>query len=227
MSLTKSQLRSRVIQLADAVGSQRWETTPGGEVDQHIGIAMDREWKRILNANPYYRVARRTPTSDANGYYAVSDLSSGTGDATERLYRVIAFAVDNVVYEEGRLSDYLLPNAGAVQPNYVYYFEGTQLMALPKTASKAADVVVNWLPQRHDQLAGESSGLDFPDGYENVIAWSAAAMLLNKGAVEAGAAQVLEYQAEQLRQDMLQDLARRSTNPIKLRYADDRSDWAG
>lgn len=223
----KSSLRTRVLQLADAVESKRWDVTANGEVDQHIGIAMDREWKRILNANPYYRVARLTPTSNANGYYAVSDLSSGSEDSRQRLYRVIAFAVDNVVYEEGRLADYLLPSAGQIQPNYVYYFEGTSIVALPITASKAADVVVNWIPPRQDQLANDSSTVDFPDGYENVVAWSAAAMLLNKGAVEAGAAATLEMQAELLRRDLLQDIARRSTNPIRMRYADDRSDWAG
>ncbi len=224
---TKSALRTRVLQLADAVDSPRWDDSPNGEVDQHVGIAMDREWKRILNANPYYRVARLTPTSDTDGYYSVSDLSTGVGDARQRLYRVLAFAVDNIVYEEGRMDQYLLPNSGQLQPNYVFYFEGTKIMALPLTTTKSATVVINWIPPRQDLLSLETSEVDFPDGYENVVAWSAAAMLLNKGAVEAGAAQLLELQAEQLRQDMLQDIARRTTNPIKMRYADDRSDWGG
>lgn len=227
MSITKSALRTRVTQLADAVNAPRWDVTPNGEVDQHIGVVMDREWKRILNANAYYRVARLTPTSDTTGYYAVSDLTTGAGDSQQRLYRVIAFSVNNIIYEEGRLDQYMLPSSGQVQPQYLWYFEGTKIMALPVTLSQVATVIVNWIPPRQENLAGESSTIDFPDGYENVIAWSAAAMLLNKGAVEAGAAQVLEFQAEALRQDMLQDIMRRSTNPIRMRYADDRSEWAG
>lgn len=227
MSITKADLRTRVLQMADAVGDSRWDATAGGEVDQHIGVVMDREWKRILNANPFYRIGRRTPSSDTSGYYTLTDLDSGTGDTAQRHYRVLAFAVGNIVYEESRLDLWLLPNTSNPQPQYIWYFEGTKLMALPITVSAAADVIVNWIPPRQEQLSGDTIVVDFPDGYENVVAWDAASMLLNKGASEAQRAQVLSYQAEALRQDMLQDIMRRSTAPIKMRYNDAASDWAG
>lgn len=227
MTITKAELRTRVLNMADASGSDRWDDTAGGEVDEIIGVAFDREWKRILNANPYYRVGRRTPTSDSSGYYAVSDLTSGSGNSAERLYRVIAFSVDSTVYEETRLDQYLFPSTSSPQPQYLWYFEGSYIVALPLTASKQATVIVNHLPTRTDDLSAEDSTVTFPDGYEDVVVCSAAALILMKGSAEAGAAASLEIQAEELRQDMLQDIARRSLKPIGIRYNDSVSDWAG
>lgn len=211
--------------MADAVDADRWDATAGGEVDIHIGTAMDREWKRLLNANPYYRIGRRTPTSDSDGYYLVSDLDSGSGDGKERLYRVIAFSVDDTVYEETQLDKYLFPSTSSPQPQYLWYFEGAKIMALPKTASQAATVVVNHIPVRFENLANDNSTVVFPDGYENILVCMAAALLLVKGGAEAGASQVLEIQAEELRNEMLQDIMRRSINPVRMRYADSAWDW--
>lgn len=227
MSITKSQLRTRVLQCADAVSDSRWDSTANGEVDQHIGVVMDREWKRILNANPYYRIGRRTPTSDSSGYYTLTDLDSGTTDSTQRHYRVLSVGIDSIIYEESRLDMWLMPDTTNPQPQYVWFFEGTKLMALPIQTSKTATIIVNWIPPRQEQLSGENVTVDFPDGYENVIAWEAAGMLLNKGASEAARAQVLAFQAEALRQDMLQDIERRSTAPVRMRYNDAASDYAG
>lgn len=188
---------------------------------------MDREWKRILNANPYYRIGRRSVTSDSSGYYTLTDLNSGSGDSAEYWYRVIAVSVNSTVYEETRLDQYMFPSVSTPQPQYLWYFEGTKIMALPLTATQAATIVVNWYPPRQELLSGDASTIDFPSGYENIISYSAGAMLLMKGAAEAGAAAALELQAEELRQDMLQDIMRRSTNPVRPRYADSVSDWGG
>lgn len=235
MSITKSDLRTRTLQIADAVASSRWDYTANGEVDQHIGMVMDREWRRILNAQRFYNTQRLTITSDASGYYQISDLTTGlaspsvlTNDGAKRFYRVLAFAVDSIVYEEVEMDQYLLPGTTSPQPQYVWYFEGQQINALPTQASHAAICVVNWIPPRQEQLSADSIVIQFPDGYENIIAWSAASKLLtSRGASEAARGQVLELQAEALRQDMLQDLARRSTNPIRMRYHDSSWDYGG
>lgn len=227
MSMTKAELRTRTLQMADAVDATRWDATPNGEVDLHIGHTMDREWRRILNASPYYNLDRLTITSDTDGYYALSDLSTGSGDTAHRLYRVIAFARDSIVFEEVRVDQYLMPSLSAPQPQYIWYFEAQKIRALPIIASHVALVAINWIPTRQEQLDGEDSVITFPDGYEDVIAWSAASRLLNKSASEAARAQVLEFQAEALRQDMLQDLERRSLAPIKMRYTDSTWDYGG
>lgn len=225
--MTKSDLRTRVLQAADAVGTTRWDTTANGEVDQHIGIVMDKEWKRILNANAFYRVSRLAPVSDSDGYYALADFSSGTGDSTQRLYRIIAITIDNVVYEQTQLSRYVLaPTTTVATPMYLWYIEGTKIAALPKQTLKEASVVVNWIPPRQDQLSGDSVTVDFPNGYENVLVWASAAQLLNKGGAESDAASILAAQAEELREDMLQDLARQSIKPITMQFNDMNYDWA-
>ncbi|MEO5589947.1 MAG: hypothetical protein ABIS03_10210, partial [Gemmatimonadaceae bacterium] len=65
MSVTKAQLRTSTSNIADANGSTRWSTTATtGEVDIIMGYVHAREWKRILNAAPYYRTNKVTPTSD-------------------------------------------------------------------------------------------------------------------------------------------------------------------
>lgn len=227
--MVKSQLRTRVANAADALNSPRWDFSIGGEVDTQIGATMDQEWRRILDASAFYRVGRRTVTSDSSGYYDIADLSTGTGDDTERLYKVIAFTSGSIVYEQTKLTNYLLaPENGLSNfPQWLWFFEGDQIMALPKQQSQTALVIVNHIPTRFDNLLEEDSDVTWPDGYENVLVWSSAAKLLDKGGVETGAAVALEARAEALRKDMLEDLIRRSLKPLGPIYADSAIEWAG
>lgn len=227
--MIKSALRTAVANAADALNSPRWVFTAGGEVDLHIGATMDQEWRRILDASAFYRTNRVTITSASDGYYSVSDLTTGTGDTVKRLYKVIAFSVGNIVFEETRMANYVLaPSDGLSNfPQWLWYFEGDKIMAFPKTAANSAVVVVNQIPCRFENLASDSSTVTWPDGYENVLVWAAASKLLQKGGVETGASAALEMQAEMLRKDMLEDLRRRSLKPIVPIYADSSIEWGG
>lgn len=222
--MIKSALRERVLNAADAYGSPRWNYDIGGEVDLWIGATMDEEWRRILDASAYYRVRRVTITSDAAGYYNISDLST----ATQRLNKVIAFTVDNIVYEETTVKKYVLaPTYNSAVPQYLWWFEGEQIFAMPIQASKAAIVLINHIPPRYENIAAEADTVTWPDGYEQVLVWSAAAKLLDKGGVESGPAVALKMNAAQARDDMLTDLKRRSLAPGKMLYADSSMEWAG
>lgn len=227
--MIKSQLRTQVANAADALNSPRWDFTAGGEVDFWIGATMDQEWKRILDASAFYRVGRRTVTADADGYYAVADLSTGTGDNQQRLYKVIGFTQGDIVYEQTSMEQYLLsPQDGLSNyPQWLWFFEGDQIMSLPKTPAGTALIVVNHIPTRFDQLADDASTVTWPDGYEQVLVWSAAAKLLQKGGVETGAAASLEMMANMAREDMLQDLLRRSLKPVAMKYNDSAIEWGG
>lgn len=227
MSYTKAELRTRTLQLADAIDASRWDASIDGEVDKHIGTVFDREWKRILNADPYYRVWRGPWGVNSEGYYELAALNTESGDSRRRWYRIIAFSRDSTVYEQSRLDQYLLPDTSSPQPQFIWYFEGEYVLALPIQTTGSATVLVNWIPVRYDDISGEDVPVDFPDGYEDIIAWSAASKLLNKSGSEAGRAQVLELQAEALREDMLQDLARRSLAPIRMKYTDSTWDYGG
>lgn len=226
MSFTLSQFRARIMAHMDATNadgtfSGRWDTTLGGEVDQKLAVAFDREWKRILNANRHYRLAERTPTSDANGKYLISDLST----ATQRFYRLVTFLVDNLPYREAVFEDVPI-GAFLNTPNYEWYREGDYIVALPITASKQASVWVNHLPKSILSLA-DADTVTFPEGYEDVPALEAAAALLFKGGAETQAGVELQGKAEEMRRDMLQDLARFSVKPTSTMYTDSAVDWAG
>lgn len=65
----------------------------------------------------------------------------------------------------------------------------------------------------------------WPDGYEMVLAYHLAAMLLTKGAVETGAAADLFVIVDQLYTDMLQALMRPTTKRPTMGPSDDVNDW--
>src|SRR3990167_965103 len=97
MSLTRAQYRTRIAQRMDATSSSRWDATPGtgGEIDPILSHVFDREWRTILTHAPSVRIGTRTPTSNASGRYALSDLNSGSGDTLQRLFRIRSVVIDD------------------------------------------------------------------------------------------------------------------------------------
>src|SRR6185312_13634682 len=91
---TRAQLRTDVINWMDAAaagGSSHWDTTAGtGEVDRRLGMVHMQEWRRVLNAMPWYQVTQYTPVTDANGNVAFTALSSGSGDNQQNMYRILS-----------------------------------------------------------------------------------------------------------------------------------------
>lgn len=229
MAFTRAQLRTRALKRADADGSGRWDTTAGsaGEVDQLGGVVFDREWRRILNANSTYTFNTVTLNSDGTtGRYPISSLTTGSADTIKRFYRIIAVEIDDLIYEEVPFKEWSLGETLAMSPR-VWWYEGDNIMALPKALTKSATFSVNYIPCRLDNLAADASNVNFPDGYEDVLVLEWAKHILLKGGAEAPEALTLGALAEELRTDMLQDIARRSTNPLRMRYADASWDWAG
>lgn len=233
--VTRSSLRTRCLQLADAVSSPRWDsstTGASGEVDQHLGVVHAREWRRLLNANSYLRVSKRTPTVDSSGRVLISDLSSGTGDSAERFYRVLTLAANDRPYKEITSRDgFMAANAltaSASVPTYAVWFRQGDYLIVPDAASTTLTAVwVNHLPTRADNLATDASIVQFPDDYEDVIAYEVASILLSKGAAEMDASAVLKALAEDLRRDLLQDVVRNSNAPLVMQYPDTPQEWAG
>lgn len=229
MSITKLQLRTRVLKLLDAESTSRWEITENGEVDRIIGAAQDREWHRILSASPYYLIKRKSITIYSTGTSLFSDLVDGGADTIIRPFRIQSLSVDGTVYEEVNPEDFILPAGGTSAPNpmYIWYLEGDTIRMFPIQITSSPLVVYNYLPVRQENLANSSSVVLFPEGYEDILTYASAARLLTKGGAETEAARYFSLQAEELRQEMLQDIARRTMKPTGFKYNDDRSDWAG
>lgn len=221
-------LRADVLESMDATGSGRWDTTPGGSVDRRIASVFDSLWKDILNANPYYAYGARTPVSDANGRYLLTDLNFSADDTLQRFYRILGVAIDGFIYD------------GPVQPtewqgqtllgsgvnSRVWYQEGVALVALPIQAAKVPDAIwVNYIPQRPDQLQDDNSTVTFPDGYEEVLIGLSAARLLTKAGAETQAAMEIKAEVAPLYSKMLADVSRLSTKPLAIQYNDTASEW--
>lgn len=229
MSLTRTQARTRAQKRADAYASTRWDSTAGGEIDNLMTYVVDREWRRILTHNPEYRMRKYSITSDATtGRWAISDLSYGTGDTLERLFRIQLFMVNERAYEQVPAKNF--QGLESYQPQtfpYIYWREGDYLATLPVDKSTVATVWVNHIPQKVDTLTTDSIAIIFPDGYEEIYILETAALMLSKGGAETQAAGELRVLANQMRSDMLDEIARWSGKPLRMGYDDNAVDWGG
>lgn len=228
MPITKAQMRLRVQRKADAVGSGRWDTTTGagGETDQVIGVAYDREWIRVLDAAPDLRVIKYTATTDTAGQLAGSHFSSSSA----RFHRVLGlYGPEGMVYRHGHFRDYV---ASDEAPSFdrVWYRVGNAIQVLPTVANATVKLWVTHLPTAFPALA-EGAAIAVPtdaqeETFQEIVALEAAALLLFKGGAEMTAGQGLQQQAEGLRRLMLSDLTRAAEGPIRMRYDDDPYDWS-
>lgn len=228
--MNRGGLRSSVLDLADARGSGHWDASPGGEVDQRISGVYDKIWHRILNANRFYRVSKRTPTSDAvTGRYALSDLTGSSTDTLERFFRVLTVVIDDRPYREEKLTDWSLVDTVSQGDfgGFAYYLEGQNLNAIPTQLGKSATIWVNWIPQRPAALTTDAVAVDFPDGYDEVLVHLGAARLLMKAGEESQAAAALRLEIQPDYDEMLSDLARFSTNPLFFSATDSAIEWGG
>lgn len=221
MSMSRSALLTLVAEMADADGQPRWGTLLRNQL---LGEVHWREWRDLLNIDRHLRMAARTVTTDGNGRIAKSYLTSGSGDSTETFYRILSVNQGNVFYQPSTYEQYPLSPAEGRLPQ-VWYEYGDYVQVMPATVGTSVDVTVNHLPQRADLLATDNSLVTFPDGYELILAFETAASMFMKGAAETQQAADFLGRAQALRDRMHQDIARRSTRPLRLGAADDRYDW--
>lgn len=225
--MTREEFVAAVRQFLDAESSSRWSDSliiaVGGTVSQT-------EWSAILNQNRYYRFANRSVTTDASGRIAIADLSSGSGDAREYFYRVLAGPTDgNILWRETEFQYVPLGTQLNYQNpyEYLYYLAGDYFQLLPVQSGLSLTVAVNHTPPSIAQLAADDSTIIYPTGYEYIPVWVTAATLLLKGGAESQAASDLLTLADSVRKDMLGDIARRTTRPTSAIFLDSPAAWGG
>lgn len=212
MTIIRSALRTRALQFADAVGSARWDVTAAtGEVDLHMGVVHAREWKKILNVSPFYRAAKRTPTSDATGQYAISGLTI----AGENFYRVLFFAVSGIALREVHPKEGIMALTNGYATG-IWYRQGDYLVAPAYPSTAATGIYVNHTPTRADNLASDATVVVFPEDYEDILAYELAAIILSKGGAEVEAGGACKALAQGMRMEMLTDVQRISNKHITL-----------
>lgn len=230
MSYTVQQLIDLTRENMNAVGSNQWSDPT---LKTWVGVAHWREWANLLNANRFYKTQQVSVTQDSNGQIPFASLTTGSGDTAKYFYRVLTVSLPGspsaqVQYYYRQASYDQFPNP---QPNYalpyIWYRFGDQIQIMPVASGQSMTITTNWRPTRADRLSGLDVAVDFPEGYEELLAWRAAWLALTKGGSETNAAQDINAIAEQLKDTMLDDLARESTWPIVARAFDDPSDWGG
>lgn len=221
--ITRGQLRTQALNLADANGSTRWDAAPGGEVDQLLSVAYDMEWSRCLDAQPQLRVARANVAA-TNGLLTIPPGS------IPRLYRVLKLLVDHIAYRSVRWEEFADAQHYNAQAR-VWFREGDTIQLLPATDA-TVEIVASSLPPSITSLADDTTAITVPTDatkttFELIVAMETAGLLLNKGAAETPATVALQQQAEMARQLMLQQLARLAAKPFEFGYSDLPSEWGG
>jgi hypothetical protein len=226
MSVTRLQAIAYTREMMDAASSARWTDA---WITTTLGLVGMREWSGILGANPYYRFQQVSTTASAAGLVAYTALSTGSADTKKNFNRILGITDGNVMYQQTAFMNDPLATANvpamlAIAPQW--YDAGDSLQILP-VAATTLTITVNWTPTRIDSLSADSVTIDFPEGSEVILWLEAAAMLLSKGAAENAAAQTMRAMADQERQNMYSNIARRSAHPLSLGFNDRASEWMG
>ena len=225
-TVTRAQLVAQTREYMDAVGSTRWSDDT---IKTILAQVYEEEWSNILNAAPYYTFQQLTLTTDANGQIPFSSLNTGGGDAQKNFYRILSVSDGNVLYDETQFQYVPLATTTNYLPTYprLYYMAGTNVQILPVSSGVSLYIAVNWKPTALNDLSSDTAIIDFPANNEGIIVASAAAKLLLKGGAEVGAANNFRNLANEERQNMLDDLRRRTINPTRMAYPDQKYDWSG
>ena len=226
MAITVTQLISDTRQFMDAAGSARWTDTLIKTVLDNV---FDQEWSNILNAAPYYTFSSVTVTPNASGIIDLTSLDSGSGDTKKTAYRILGMNDGNYLYRETRFQDVPLATTTNYLPTYprLFYRVGSQVQILPAATQPLLNITVNTKPPVITDLATDASTITFPPSNHLIVAYGAAASLLQKGGAEPEAAAILKRQADEDRASMLDDLRRMTINPTFMAYPDLSWEWAG
>lgn len=235
MTITRTQFQEMVQNALDSTGvdavsnatvdSARWNHVTVNAVG---GNVCQEEWSGILNQNPYYRFASVSLTTDSNGCVSVANLSTGSGDTKQNLYRLFALTDGTYLYRQTDFINVPMATTTNYQTpwDYLFYLAGANFQILPVASGTAITAYVNWTPPRVDQLSADSVNIDFPDGAEHILVWQTAAKLLaGKGGAEAAAAAVLTALADDARKNLYGSIARLTTRPTFMGFLDIAANW--
>lgn len=225
-SVTTTQLIDLTREYMDAVGSQRWSDN---SIKTMLAQVYDEEWSNILNAAPYYTFQQLTVVTDTDGQIPFASLNTGADDSQKNFYRILSVSDGNVLYNQTDFQNVPLATTTNYLPTYprLYYLAGTNVQILPVGSGTSLYIAVNYKPTALNDLSSSDVAIQFPENNQGIIVASAAAKLLLKGGAEVAAANNFRNLANEERQSMLDDLRRRTINPTRMAYPDQKFDWAG
>lgn len=228
MAWTKATYLERTRDWMDATASDRWSDA---FIYSLLGMAFRDEWQGVLSTNPYYRFAKRSVTTNGTGTFLLTATNNGGGDAQENTFKIITLTDGaNTVYRETDWRQVPLALSGTedyLSYDRQYYIIGNTVQILPQTSGLSLQVGVNWTPTPIDELAGDSSIVDFPAGHEHLLALVAAGMALAKGGAESQSAADILQLAKERRDALYGDVSRLTSNPTFMQFPDHSAVWGG
>lgn len=229
MSMTSADLTTMTREIMNAASSGQWSDAT---LRTWCGIAQWKLQADLLGANNVFYVNTVTVTQDSSGQFNISSLTTGSTDSTKYFFRILTVAQSTTptgqwpfYYRQSRLQDFPNPQPNTSLP-YIWYRAGSVIQVMPIQAGQALTVQCNYRPPRCDQLSTTSVAVDFPSGYEELIAWWAASTALVKGGSETQAARDIRTTATEMRDNFLEELGRQGTWPIVAQAFDTPQDWS-
>jgi len=225
-AVTRAQLVELTREYMDAVGSSRWSDDI---IKRVLNGVYDEEWSNILNAAPQYTFQQLQLTTDANGQIPFSSLNTGSGDNRKEFYRILSVSDGNVLYSQTEFQNVPVATTANYLPTYprLYYYVGETVQILPVGSGNPVYIAVNYKPTALLDLATDASVINFPANSETLLAIGAAYRLLLKGGAETQSAVNYKRLSEEERADLLDDVRRRTINPTRMAYPDQKYDWSG
>jgi hypothetical protein len=225
-AVTRGALIAQTREYMDAIGSSRWSDAAILTVLSNV---YDEEWSNILNAAPYYTFQQLTVPTNGAGQVPFSSLNTGAADFEQNFYRILSVSDGNVLYTETSFQSVPLATTTNYLPTYprLYYVAGDFVQLLPVSGGTPITIATNYKPTALRDLSADSVPITFPTNNESILVASAAAKLLLKGGAEVPAAVNFRALASEERQQLLDDLRRRTIQPTRMAYPDQKYDWAG
>ena len=206
---------------ADGDSTGRWSS---GTVIRFLDLCIRREWSRIFAAYPGYRHAKRTITATSTGTFPLTSLSA----SGERFFRILQMRVGDQIVAPLTGSETPYSSTDSSQ-GYLgrrsYAVHGANVQLYPASA----DTVSVWVSHLPASIASleDTDPVVFPEDYELIPCFEAAALMLSKGSAETGAANELRAMAKDMRDDMISDVGRHTIGPNQIGFPDNSADWGG
>jgi hypothetical protein len=228
--MNRQDLLTRVRQMSDTLNAT--VDYPDALLKDLASMVHTDEWRKVLNASPYYRTAVRTPTLDASRQFAWSALSTGTDNDRQRVNRVLEMvnasgnALTYTQPDRLRLVNLSATNAAA-NSDRMWTRVGENVQTYGTTPGEVVHVLVNWTPTPVGDLSNDSDTVDWLEDWNPVLFYETAALALTRGGRETQEARDLLQMADMMRQKMLATVARDAAQPWILGAADSPWEWGG
>ena len=220
--MIKSIFRTLVRDAVDDPSQARWTNT---NLDLWAALTLDSMWGELLQIDAFVTNQLDTLTTLTTPGYFDKRLSSGSGDLSQRLYRIKSIVRNGREITEGDPRNFVLENdvliAGS-EPSYWHI--GDRVYITPLNTVDDVEVSYSFKPASFDDLS-DGAEVVWPDGYNSAVIYEIAGRMLAKGAAEdnQGYLQLANSEFSRLKAAV----QRKSLGPIMILNLDTAGEFGG